>query len=65
MKKVTAWSSYNKDTQEYRHNHIQNGWVEEDAPIPKTQIQNAWKNKTWKKEFCYLVDHKVVRKELV
>jgi len=57
MTKVTAWGV--KELNKVSHNHIENGWVEEEKPNPKFPTQKAWKRQNWRKQFCWLINNKV------
>lgn len=58
MKKITIWERLiidkEKNIKEFRHNHIEDGHVEGDKPIPKFKSQNGWKSYIWRKTFGYL-----------
>ena len=61
---ITSWSAWNKKEKQYEHNHIENWWVRGSYPKPlkpEFKAQKAWKNKKWKKEFCFLIQGKVCR----
>lgn len=63
MIKVTIWKVFNKTENRFEHNHIENDWVEGIFPKPlhpSFKLQEAWKNKKWKKEFCYLVNNEII-----
>lgn len=34
--KITIWKRYSKKHETFVHNHIEDGWVEEDKPQPKS-----------------------------
>lgn len=58
--KITIWERLKKDTKVFEHNHIENGDIFEDAPIPKSEIQkSAWKGAVWKRTFGYLINNVV------
>lgn len=69
MKKVTAWSAWNKKDKEFQHNHLEDGWIgltytplfgSIDIPEPKFPEQVSWFGKKWKKQYCYIDDNQVV-----
>lgn len=69
MKKITAWSAWDKKEKKYKHNHIEDGWVgitytplfgSSDKPAPKFDTQKGWENQKWKKQYCYVDDNNVV-----
>ena len=35
LKKVTIWEQYEKKSDSFSHNHIEEGWSEEESPKPK------------------------------
>lgn len=53
--KITAWLKRNEISQEFIFNHIENGMIQGDKPIPKFKTQNCWKNNIWKKKLGNLV----------
>ena len=63
MKPITVWRRFNPKTQEFEHNHIQDGHVDGDIPHG-TRKQNAiWHRAKWQKVFGYLdANHKVIIK---
>jgi hypothetical protein len=58
-KAITVWSVYRDDA--YHHNHIEDGHVDGDKPVPRFPSQRGWTSRGWRKTFAYLVDGKVVR----
>ncbi len=52
MTHITIWSRWNNKTKEFDHNHIEDGWVETDTPMPKSDLQKAsWKDATWQRTY--------------
>ena len=68
MKKVTCWKrekldKNHKPTGIFSHNHIEEGWSDDDSPRPRGTVQkSSWSGANWKKEFAYLVDNRVIMK---
>ncbi len=60
--KITVWEHKSKD--EWKHNHISDGWEHGDRPTPKsalfTQQIGSWKNGQWRKYFTYLDERRVM-----
>jgi Zn-finger domain-containing protein len=55
--KITVWSMIEKGV--IRHNHIENGWVDNDYPKPlkgEYVNQKAWKNMKWIRKYAHLVN---------
>ena len=55
-KKITAWKRFDKEKQRWFHNHIEDGWVHGEKPVGHPD----WKNGTWIKKHCYMINDKVV-----
>ncbi len=52
MKPITVW-----ERQDWKHNHISDGHVTNDKPVPCSNVQKKmWKNVVWRKSFKYLDD---------
>jgi hypothetical protein len=62
LRKVTAWSTWNKKKDRWEHNHLdESGWVLGMKPKPKFPSQKkAWAGKKWKKEFGFIDENQVV-----
>lgn len=61
--KITAWYAYLKDQNKFTFNHIENGWVDGDYPLPKKPEytnQLSWAKMKWEKKHTYLKDGKVL-----
>jgi len=59
--KVTVWYRINKKGEQL-HNHIEDGWIEGDYPLPVNPEyvnQKAWGNEKWEWEHKYLIDGKL------
>ena len=55
-KKITIWKRFRKKEGEYFHNHIEDGWVNDDTPRPRSDLQkSSWPSGVWKKSFGYLI----------
>ena len=62
MKPITIWQQFNEERQMFEHNHIDDGHLLSNAPIPISQEQKkSWGGVSWKKEFGYLKDGHVVK----
>lgn len=53
--KITAWSTIKKDGSRV-HNHIANGYSEDDIPTGTKEQNSAWKGQKWAKEHCLLIN---------
>ena len=56
---ITIWEIFDKETEDFVHNHIEDGWAETDKPVPKFNSQKGWTKMEWRKEHAHLVDGKV------
>ncbi|MDF2534116.1 MAG: hypothetical protein K0R18_273 [Bacillales bacterium] len=58
MKPITVWEvAKGNDVIEYEHNHIEDGHVDGEYPLPlKPEFTNqkSWKNFSWRKTFAHL-----------
>ena len=53
--KVTIWETHFPKTQDFRFNHIEDGWSSETTPTPRSAWQaKVWKNRKWRKKYAYL-----------
>lgn len=62
MKHITIWSIITEDGK-IKHNHIQDGWVFDINPQPKSNKftnQKAWVKLNWIGKFAYLDDENKV-----
>lgn len=62
MLKITSWSVLNKDGST-TYNHIENGWVEGEYPVPLKDDYNrqkVWSRSKWIKEHMYLRDGVII-----
>jgi len=57
---ITVWDTFDKEKDEFVFNHIEDGWANEDKPVPKFTNQNGWLKQEWRKEYAHLVDGTVV-----
>lgn len=56
---ITVWERKNEQG-EFEHNHIEDGHVPTDQPLPHSPTQErAWKHAEWKRTYAYLIDRKV------
>ncbi len=58
MKKVTLW--FKEVNEDYKYNHIENGWVEGSYPLPKSDKfsnQKAWSKEKWIYKFGNMDDN--------
>jgi len=54
MKLITAWERWNIKDKMWEHNHIEDGYVPHDIPMPAFYEQGkAWKGGQWRKFFGY------------
>lgn len=57
---VTIWQKLNPKTGQYEHNHIENGKIEGEIPLPISLLQEkAWKGALWRKSYGFLIEGKV------
>ena len=65
MKKpITIWEKYNQKKGRYEHNHIEDGHVNGDVPLARTEDQKtAWDNTYWRRKFGYIENGKTTQKE--
>lgn len=72
VEKITIWrrlvNKKNAKTGEkwqvWEHNHIEDGWVETEKPVPKTPEQKiSWDSAKWTREYGHLIDAVVHRCE--
>jgi hypothetical protein len=55
MRLITIWERLDPETGRIEHNHIDDGHVTTDVPIPNTDLQKkAWKGALWYKHFGYI-----------
>ena len=59
MKPITVWDCKNKEGV-FEFNHIEDGHVDNNKPIPKFPAQEGWKKKEWHRTYCYLNDKQEV-----
>ena len=61
-KKITIWERLHPDEygNYYEHNHIEDGWVDDDKPVGNEEQTKSWANHSWRKKFGYLDDGHVV-----
>jgi hypothetical protein len=59
-KPITVW-----ERQVWEHNHISDGHITNDSPVPKTNEQKKmWRGVVWRKSFRYLdSENKIVTTE--
>ena len=59
---ITVWERWNEKEGQWEHNHIQDGYNEDEtAPPPLNDTQGkAWANLKWRKQKGYLEGCKVV-----
>ncbi len=70
MKKVTAWSAFDKKDKVFKHSHLdERGWIgltftplfgSADIPEPKFPSQKGWLGLKWQKTYCYLNENQTV-----
>ena len=65
--KVTLWYRHDKSLDVYTYNHIQfNGWYDDLVPKGSTPRNNKnFKTSLWLKEFCFIKNRKVIRKDII
>ena len=65
MKTVTIWERQNNNTKQWEHNHISEGFSEDEVePEAESPLQkSSWKGATWRKTKGILEDG-VVRESL-
>lgn len=58
---ITIWESWNQKRGEWKHNHIEFGWMKTDKPNPKTNSkeQKGWNGQKWKRELGWLINNVV------
>ena len=63
--RITIWQRFDKDTDEWQHNHIYLGYSESATqPEPKGRTQRrTWKKGRWRSYSAYLDDKSVVIRE--
>lgn len=61
MSVITIWQRYNKEKEEYEHNHISNGFYDDQlVPAHTSEFQRkSWANAKWKKSKADLINGKV------
>jgi len=58
---VTVWFKLNHKTDDFEHNHIEDGHVFAPAPIPISEEQKrAWKGAKWEYEHRYITHEGVL-----
>ena len=63
MKGITIWEAFDKESEEFRHNHIEDGWAVKEKPEPKFSSQKGWSTRKWRKEHAYLLEGRIISKE--
>jgi hypothetical protein len=52
---ITIWERWNKKEKRFEHNHIENGTVRDDAPMPNSEMQKAsWTGVRWQRKYGVL-----------
>jgi len=63
-KPITIWRRFDKQKEEWFHNHIEDHHVSRLEPKPASKEQKEkWEGALWHKEYGYLIDNKVYRTE--
>lgn len=59
---MTRWEVWDDDddVKDWRHNHIDNGHADGDAPTPKFPSQAGWAKRKWRKTLGHLDDAHVL-----
>ena len=62
-KKILVWESWNEKTEQFLHNHIEDGWgIHFNLPTPSIPRHNcpeqkrAWKGQKWRVSKAYLIN---------
>jgi len=62
--KILIWEAWNRKTEQFIHNHIENGWGTHSIPKDNCPEQKkAWKGQKWRATKAYLIDGTVVEVE--
>lgn len=60
MQKFTIWERWNFKTNSFEHNHIEEGWIEEDFPKPISKLQiDSWRGATWNNKKAMLINGRI------
>ena len=54
--KITVWQRFNLDKNEWRHNHIENGHLNQSKPTGDCNQTKNWARGIWRHEHSYLVN---------
>ena len=60
MKPVTVWTRFNENSQQWEHNHIEDGHVNGVKPLGTESQTNNWAKGIWTQEYKHLDNNKVV-----
>ena len=62
MKTITIWERFNLNSEKWDHNHISEGFSEDDSePAPKSETQRrSWKGAQWRRTRGRLEDGAVI-----
>lgn len=59
---ITIWNCWNPQEKIYELNHIENGHVMGELPLPKSPeflLQKSWSKNKWQKRFGFLYNNKI------
>lgn len=60
MKAITVWERFNQESQQWEHNHIEDGHIEGEKPVGTESQTKGWSKGTWTREHKHLDNNKVI-----
>lgn len=54
MNPITLWNRYDKESDSFQFNHLEDGHSDRDVPYAKFPEQKGWVNSKWTREHAYL-----------